>query len=70
MVEKQQVDDLVTKLDRFMKNGGGHMNVDTDKQQKKAVEVNRFRFNECSTGRFPSACAVPTLTEGLDQNEE
>lgn len=65
-----QIDDLVSLLDGFMENGGGHMNVDADDMQTEKVQVNTSQCNECSTGKWATACAVPTFMEEPDNNEK
>lgn len=67
MEENKQVDDLVSMLDSFMENGGGHMNVDVDAAADTTVKTSQC--SECSTGKFATACAVPTLMEGLDAEQ-
>lgn len=67
MEDNIQIDDLVSMLDSFMENGGGHMNIDSDTKQDTTVTTSQC--NECSTGKFATACAVPTMMEGLDVEE-
>lgn len=67
MEDNKQVDDLVSMLDSFMGNGGGHMNVDVDAAGDTAVKT--AQCSECSTGKFATACSVPTLMEGLDAEQ-
>lgn len=67
MENNKQVEDLVSMLDSFMEKGGGHMNIDTD--TLKDTTVTTSQCNECSTGKFATACAVPTMMEGLDTEE-
>lgn len=67
MEDSKQIDDLVSMLDSFMENGGGHMNVDADELQNTTVATSQC--NECSTGKFATACAVPTMMEGLDTED-
>lgn len=68
MKNEDQIDDLVSLLDSFMVNGGGHMNVDTDIHENKKMEVNTTKCNECSTGKWSTACAVPTFMD--EESEE
>ena len=63
MDKNTQIDDLVSLLDGFMGNGGGHMNVDADDTKEADVQVNTSQCNECSTGKWATACAVPTFME-------
>lgn len=67
MEDSKKIDDLVSMLDSFMENGGGHMNVDADELQNTTVATSQC--NECSTGKFATACAVPTMMEGLDTED-
>ncbi len=64
----KRIDDIVSMLDNFMSQGGGHMNVtvgqNTDINDKKVVQTSS---SECATGNL--ACQVPTLHEGLDGEE-
>ena len=70
MENEKQIDDLVSLLDGFMDNGGGHMNVDADIMQTETVQVNTSQCNECSTGKWATACAVPTFMEEPYNEEE
>ena len=70
MGQEKQIDDLVSLLDGFMNHGGGHMNVDADTMQKEEVQMNTSQCNECSTGKWATACAVPTFMEEPDDIEE
>jgi hypothetical protein len=64
----EQIDDLVARLDSFMENGGGHMNVQVDETQNiEFVKVNKTNSTECSSG--DTACSVPTLHKGIDDEE-
>lgn len=67
MEDSKQIDDLVSMLDSFMENGGGHMNVDADELQNTTMATSQC--NECSTGKFATACAVPTMMEDLDTED-
>lgn len=64
MAKDTQIDDLVSLLDGFMVNGGGHMNIDAD--EVDTIQMKTSQCNECSTGKWATACAVPTMMEGLD----
>ena len=69
MGQEQQIDDLVSLLDSFMEKGGGHMNVDAATLEDAQIQVETTQCNECSTGKWATACAVPTLMEGLDEDK-
>lgn len=63
MTEEQRINDLIAKLDSFMEQGGGHMNVQVS---DLADEVNVETYNSliCNSNM---ACSVPTLHQGLDE---
>lgn len=65
-MKDQRVDDIVSMIDQFMSNNGGHMNVQVDSNGdiKTIVQTNSL---ECAAGDM--ACQVPTLFEGLDSEE-
>lgn len=69
MKRGEEIEDLVALIDQFMENGGNHMNVDTDPLQK-GIQVDTKSYNECSTGKWATACAVPTLMEELEEEQE
>lgn len=64
MDEKSMIDDLVKMLDSGMAMGVGHVNVDTDTEEKQSKSVQTMGCTDCS--RTPLACSVPTLEDGLD----
>ena len=65
-------EDIVAMLDHFMAKGGGHMNVDVA-IAKNTTPANRVKHIketkslECNSKQM--ACQVPTLQEGLDQED-
>lgn len=63
MDEKKMIDDLVKMLDSGMAMGVGHVNVDTN-EEEKLKSVQTMGCTDCS--RTPLACSVPTLEDGLD----
>ncbi|MGN1319007.1 MAG: hypothetical protein ACI4VF_08305 [Lachnospirales bacterium] len=75
MDKEKQIDDLVNMIDSFMANNGGHMNVTVDKNGKintdteevDDVTVKTMNSLDCAMGDL--ACNVPTLFEGLDEEE-
>lgn len=67
MNNKEQIDDLVAFLDNSVKNGVGHLNVDTDESLDSTRNVQTMGCTDCS--RTPLACSVPTLHQGLDDYE-
>lgn len=68
MEEKKLLDDIVSMLDNFMTEGGGHMNIDVNTLNKEIAQksVQQSSCTDCSTNNM--ACQVPTLHEGLDDN--
>ena len=70
MDNEKQIDDLVSLLDGFMNNGGGHMNIDADNTKEAEVQVKTSQCNECSTGKWATACAVPTFMGEPDHIDE
>ena len=68
MEDKKLLDDIVSMLDNFMTDGGGHMNIDVNTLQEEMTEksVQQLGCTDCSSNN--KACQVPTLHEGLDDN--
>lgn len=70
----KQIDDIVSMLDEFMLQGGGHMNIQVsgdgsvkaDKTMAKTVTT--ANSSDCRAGNL--ACNVPTLFEGMDHEED
>lgn len=61
--------DIVDMLDHFMLKGGGHMNVDVNTAYCNLTkQVKETKSSECNSKQM--ACQVPTLQEGLDQEQE
>lgn len=73
--KEKQIDDLVNMIDSFMSNNGGHMNVTvddngnivTDSDELDEVSVKTMNSLDCASGDL--ACNVPTLFEGMDEEE-
>lgn len=62
-------EDIIALLDNFMAKGGGHMNVDVnDIQNHPFRQIRETKSSECNSKQM--ACQVPTLQEGLDQEQE
>ena len=66
MDEKAMIDDIVKMLDSGFANGVGHVNIDTD-STSTGNTVQTLGCPDCS--KTPLACSVPTLHEGLDDQE-
>lgn len=66
---QKKVEDIVAMLDRFMAEGGGHMNItegtSSDDTEKTVTTMGCL---DCAAGNL--ACSVPTLHQGLDGQEE
>ncbi len=69
MDEKSMIDDLVSQLDAGFSSGKavGHFNVDVNEDADSTKEVQTLGCTDCSSN--PMACSVPTLHEGLDDNQ-
>lgn len=69
-MSQSKIDDIVNMIDSFMSNDGGHLNVTVDKAgQVKAdsVQVDKTVSLDCAKGDL--ACQVPTLFEGMDNDD-
>lgn len=66
---KNTADDIVSMLDNMVANGVGHMNIEVDAQgdQSKNKSVEQLGCLDCAKGNL--ACAIPTLHEGIDEEE-
>lgn len=75
MENNQQIDDLVSMIDQFMSEGGGHMDVhvkdngEIHTKKTLAKTVTKTNSLDCCPDR-DMACAVPTLFEGMDREPE
>lgn len=67
MDDKNQIDDLVSMIDNFMAEKGGHMNVTANEAINETTKQTTNSL-ECAEGDM--ACKVPTLHQGLDGSEE
>lgn len=71
---EKQINDIVSMLDSFMSDNGGHMNIKVSKdgtinaQQTMEKKVTVTSSSDCADGNV--ACRVPTLFEGMDRDEE
>lgn len=76
----RQIDDIVAMLDQFMAQNGGHMDIRVEQDEDGAMGAGTAagtdkiiktlmttRTLECGPGNM--ACAVPTLFEGLDGDD-
>ena len=69
MNEKSMIDDLVAQLDAGFSGDKavGHFNVDVNEGTSEMKEVQTLGCTDCNSN--PMACSVPTLHEGLDDNQ-
>lgn len=67
MTEEEKIDQLVSMLDNFMIEGGGHMNVETkDSSSTSTPNIEVSPSNEC-VGNKP--CAIPNMKDdSIDKN--
>lgn len=64
MDENEMIEDLIRSLDAGFTQGAGHINAQVDASQREGKNV---RAAGCTAGsRFPTACSIPTLEQGLD----
>lgn len=55
----KQIEDLIARLDSFMEEGGGHMEVHVANENSlETVKVTTTNTSECRPGK--SACSIPT----------
>lgn len=72
--KEKQIDDIVSMLDQFMTENGGHMNIRVSEDgtisthETMAKSVTTMNSTDCADGN--SACKIPTLFEGMDTDEE
>jgi hypothetical protein len=72
--DDKQIDEIVAMLDNFMTSDGGHMNISVSEDgtvkadKTMAKTVTTMNSLDCASGDM--ACKVPTLFEGMDQEEE
>lgn len=68
MADKHQIDEIVAMLDQFVEQGGGHMNIQVeDSDNISEIKVDTFRSSDCSNTE--TACSIPTLRVGMDDEE-
>jgi len=71
---EKQIDDIVSMLDSFMTNNGGHMNIlvaedgTVNAHKTMAKTVTTTNSLDCAEGDV--ACRVPTLFQGMDREED
>jgi len=67
MENKDMVDDIVAMLDRSVANGVGHLNISTVESKDETKSVEQLGCLDCAKGNL--ACSIPTLHEGMDNEE-
>lgn len=64
--DQKQIDDIIARLDSFMEQGGGHMEVHIeDEDTMETVQVTTTNTSECRSGN--SACSIPTPKVDMDE---
>lgn len=61
-----RVEDIIAMLDGSVEKGVGHINVDVDEKKESSVQI-ETGCADCSSN--PTACSIPTLHIGLDDEE-
>lgn len=73
-MEDKRIDDLVSMIDSFMSNDGGHMNVTVNEDGEVKTDEEYIDKDVVTLGCLDCAnnmaCSVPTLFEGMDREEE
>jgi len=64
----KMIDDLIKMLDGGMEQGIGHVNIEYDETLTEAKQVQTLGCTDCS--KTPMACSIPTLHEGIDDEEK
>lgn len=67
MKPDMRIEDIIAMLDGSVEKGVGHINVDVDEKKDSTVSV-ESGCADCSSN--PTACSIPTLHIGLDDEEE
>lgn len=68
MDNQKQIDDIISMLDSFVENGGGHMNIKVpDPSTMEQLTIETYNSTDCVKGN--TACSVPTLHKGIDDDE-
>lgn len=66
MTEQERIDQIVTMLDAFVTNGGGHVNLTVEDLDGEEEIANALSVGCCNV---QSACSIPTLHKGIDEEE-
>lgn len=65
-LENLQIEDIISMLDGFVADGGGHMNIEVDENLRADLKTQENRQTVDCTG---GACSIPTLHKGIDDEE-
>ena len=68
--KEDMISDIVSMLDNFMAEGGGHMNIDVNTltaNKKAQKQVEKTISSDCNSKNM--ACRVTTLESGIDGDE-
>lgn len=68
MDNDKRIDDIIAMLDGFTSKNGGHMNIEVNSNDINSKKVNTANSSDRCTGNM--ACKVPTLFEGVENDEE
>ena len=62
----KRIDDIIAMLDNFTEQNGGHMNINVNSDDIDSKKIDTANSLDCSSGNM--ACKVPTLFEGIEDN--
>lgn len=67
MDNDKRIDDIIAMLDGFTTQNGGHMNIEVNENSDVSSKtIDTANSLECASGDM--ACKVPTLFEGIEDN--
>ncbi len=66
MDNNKTIDDIIAMLDGFTSKNGGHMNIQVNSENIDDKKIDIANSLDCSNGDM--ACKVPTLFEGIEDN--
>ncbi|WP_250278552.1 hypothetical protein [[Clostridium] colinum] len=66
MNNDKRIDDIISMLDGFTSENVGHINIEVNDDNVTSKKVDMANSLDCSSGNM--ACKVPTLFEGIDDN--
>lgn len=65
MTEQERINEIIAMLDNFTENGGGHVNLTVEGLEGEVQMENSLSVGCCNA---QSACSVPTLHQGIDDD--